>query len=368
MSNLRELSNLDKYNGKEYNLWKFQAQAFLNGREIVDGTEMMPSLPSQRSSSHTPDVQFGKSLFKEFTTPSSDSELSSAQIAATQNAILTQSVDKKILHQIINCKTSKEILDKLALIHQRTAIQSLYQLQENYYNMRLGENGDMATFIGNLEMLNSQIEELGSSPFSEDMLISKMLSNLPAVYDTFRTVWKTVNPTQQTLINLQTWLLDEERSIRKRQAENAHSHTSVYYSKSFRPSGQSGGYRNPRASGSPPRPFLTPDQREARLHRAQEIAAKKQVSRCGNCGAFGHWHKECPHSPRRHVPGRNPGMPVSSTHPSLPVPAFSSSSSSSSLRHSPMTMNTPRAFMVQFLDCEIQPTDWFADSGSSHHM
>ena len=137
----------------------------------------MPSLPSQRSSSHTPDIQFGKSLFKEFTTPSSDSELSSAQIVATQNAILefkkrdkqafsilTQLVDKKIMHQIINYKTLKEIWDKLAFIHQRTAIQSLYQLQENYYNMRLGENGDMATFIGNLEMLNSQIEELGSSP------------------------------------------------------------------------------------------------------------------------------------------------------------------------------------------------------------
>ena len=44
MSDLRELSNLEKYSGKEYNLWKFQAQAFLNGRgllEIVDGTEMI---------------------------------------------------------------------------------------------------------------------------------------------------------------------------------------------------------------------------------------------------------------------------------------------------------------------------------------
>ena len=51
--------------------------------------------------------------------------------------------------------------------------------------MRLGENDDMTTFIGNLEMLNNQIEELGSRPFSKDMLISKMLSNLPAVYNTF---------------------------------------------------------------------------------------------------------------------------------------------------------------------------------------
>jgi hypothetical protein len=34
-------------------------------------------------------------------------------------------------------------------------------------------------------------------------------------------MWKTVAPEQQTLINLQTWLLDEERAIQKRQSENA---------------------------------------------------------------------------------------------------------------------------------------------------
>ena len=31
-------------------------------------------------------------------------------------------------------------------------------------------------------------------------------------------------------------------------------------------------------------------------------------------------------------------------------------------------MTTPHAYMVQFLDQEVHPTDWLADSGSSHHM
>lgn len=59
MSDLKELSNLQKYNGKEYHLWKFQAQAFLDGRglmEIVDGIESMPLLPSQQSSSQIPEI------------------------------------------------------------------------------------------------------------------------------------------------------------------------------------------------------------------------------------------------------------------------------------------------------------------------
>lgn len=203
MSDLKELSNLQKYNGKEYNLWKFQAQAYLDGRGfmgIVDGTEIIPVLPSAQSSTPIPEIQFGCTLFSELT-PTPDEGMSPAQRNEVQNAILDfkkrdkqvfsiliQLVDKPILHQIINCKTSKEIWDKLALIHQRTAVQSLYQLQENYYNMRLGDNGDVATFIGDLEMLNSQIEELGTRPFYEEMVISKMLSNLPAAYDTFQTM------------------------------------------------------------------------------------------------------------------------------------------------------------------------------------
>lgn len=172
MSDLKELSNLQKYNGKEYNLWKFQAQAFLDGRglmQIVDGTEVMPALPVLPSSSTPmPEIQFGRTLFPETLTPSAEEGMSSTKREEIQNAILEfkkrdkqafsiliQLVDKSILHQIINCKTSKEIWDKLALIHQRTAVQSLYQMQESYYNMRLGENGDMATFIRDLELLNS---------------------------------------------------------------------------------------------------------------------------------------------------------------------------------------------------------------------
>ena len=282
MSDLKELSNLQKYDGKEYNLQKFQAQAFLDGRGfmgIVDGTETMPVLPSLQSSTPIPKIQFGRTLFSEALTSNPDEGMSPADKKAVQNvildfkkrdkqafSILIQLVDKNILHQIIKCKTSKEIWDKLALIHHRTAVQSLYQLQKNYYNMRLGGNGDLATFIGNLEMLNSQIEELGAHLFSEEMVISKMLSNLPAAYDIFQTMWKTVASEQQTLNILQTWLLDEECSIRKRQSENMHHPASAFYSRGPRPSNHSGRY-SPQslASGGmnspilghyrPPRPY-----------------------------------------------------------------------------------------------------------------
>ena len=78
MSDLKELSNLQKYNGKEYNLWKFQAQAFLDGRGfmgIVDGSERMPVLPSLQSSTPVPEIQFGRS-FSEMVTPAPEDGMS----------------------------------------------------------------------------------------------------------------------------------------------------------------------------------------------------------------------------------------------------------------------------------------------------
>jgi hypothetical protein len=240
----------------------------------------------------------------------------------------------------------------------------------------------MATFIGNLEMINSQIEELGARSFSAEMVISNMLSNLPAAYDTFQTMWKGQTPTQQTLSNLQTWLLDEERVIRRRQSENAQNHTSTYYSRSSRAPSDPGRYRPfSSASGSmrssafdnirPPHPHLSPEQHDSRLQRAQEIAARKQVSRCGNCGELGHWHKDCPRPSRRPAAIRQfNSFPSPTEPPASPAPGvFPSPQDSRSAAPSPPVMMTPpRAYMVQCQDQEVQPFDWLADSGSSHHM
>lgn len=115
---------------------------------------------------------------------------------------------------------------------------------------------------------------------------------------------------------------------------------------------------------------LEHEHHDSRFQRAQEIAARKQVSRCGNCGEIGHWHKECPRPPRKPVAVRN------ASHQTSTEPHISSASGVSSppqdsrysARLPHVTLTTPRAYMVQFLDQEVQSTNLLAGSGSSHHM
>lgn len=100
MSDFKELSNVQKYNGTKYNLWKFQAQAFLDGRgfmQIVDGTEVMPTLPALPSSSTPmPEIQFGRTLFFETLTPSVEEGMSPAEREEVQNAMNSRSVISRL--------------------------------------------------------------------------------------------------------------------------------------------------------------------------------------------------------------------------------------------------------------------------------
>jgi hypothetical protein len=139
---------------------------------IVDGSELMLVLPSLHSSTPVPEIQFGRTLFPDLT-PTSVEEMSPAERDAVQNAILDfkkqdkqafsiliQLVDKPILHQIINCKTSKEIWDRLALIHQRTAVQSLYQAISCKKTTIICGSVTMETWPPSLEILRCSIARL----------------------------------------------------------------------------------------------------------------------------------------------------------------------------------------------------------------
>lgn len=103
--------------------------------------------------------------------------------------------------------------------HERTAQQTFVSTSRAVLHYLIIDANDMATFIGDIELLNNQIRELGGTSFEDNMLSSKFLGNLPATYDHLQTMWKSVSKAEQTLQNSQVWSLDEERLICKRCTE-----------------------------------------------------------------------------------------------------------------------------------------------------
>lgn len=163
--------------------------------------------------------------------------------------------------------------------------------------MRIGDNGDIATFIGNIEMINSQIAKLGTRPFTEEMVISKMLSNLPTTYNSFQTMWKIVAPEQQTLSYLQHGSSmrnapSESVSLRmlipQRFSLVAREHLDKQVSDIDHLFTRLATWVDLFMKNQAPRPLLPHEHQDSHYQRAQEIAARKCVSRCKNCGEYGH--------------------------------------------------------------------------------
>ena len=168
---------------------------------------------------------------------------------------------------------------------------------------------------------------LGDETFTEDTMISKLLSSLPEGFDHFLTSWESTPATKRTLMNLKLRLIKEEQKIKKRLLNETTAATSAFYSHTsdhrgrgrfphrFPPSGPSRGLSHSGRGFSPSgRGFLpnsgrgiSPFRRGSSLpdsHRpsrstpwcsAAELAHVKQHTRCIECGDYGHWRQECPH-------------------------------------------------------------------------
>lgn len=354
MVDLRELSNIERFTGLDYNIYKFHLSAVLRGKElygIADSSEAPPSAIYSRKSSLVSLLSTEKD--KDQSTRESDTppiilnedEINEYKARDSQAfAIICQTVDRKILHQSVICKTAKDLWDKLALLHERTA-----QHQEQYNNIRLTDSNDMARDI---ELLNSQVRELGGTGFIDSMIISKLIGNLPATYDHLQTMWKSVTKDEQTLQNLQAWLLDEERYIRRRYTESLtngsrSSEPTAYFSKgspaSFRSAGSFSGF-NGSSGGSGSTPAQSPPTPEQQHQRRKEINEGKKVTRCRNCGQIGHWYLESP------LPPQDPRL------------------SGDISPGGKLIKPGPHTFMASVVDADEDPFTWFMDSSASHHM
>jgi hypothetical protein len=221
----------------------------------------------------------------------------------------------------------------LSLYEQNTSA-NLHELQKKFFQAVILPEQSITDFIASLNLILSELSALGDETFTEDTMISKLLSSLPEGFDHFLTSWESTPATEQTLLNLKLRLIKEEQKIKKRLLNETTATTSAFYSYTpahrgrgrfpnrLPPSGNSRGFSNSGRghsnSGSDfsnsgrgflsssrgvstsrrGTPFPSDHRRLSRpppRYSAAELAHVKQNTRCIECGAYGHWRQECPH-------------------------------------------------------------------------
>lgn len=159
----RDLGSISRFKGTNFHLWKFQMRAILLGKElmpIVEGTIPKPGYGSD---------------------PADISEWVRRDSQAF--SLLCQALDESILKHIVSCTTSREIWEKLMLIHEKNTSENVHSLQEEFYKCSMTEGESVADFLSKLDFIVSQLTSRGDNTFTEQAQISKILSNLPGAFD-----------------------------------------------------------------------------------------------------------------------------------------------------------------------------------------
>ncbi|UYV67549.1 hypothetical protein LAZ67_5001172 [Cordylochernes scorpioides] len=166
-----ELPQIQKFNGDNFHLWKFQMKIILEAKDllsITDGSEVKPEIEDI--------AKFSNWKMKD----------------AKSKMLITTALEFKYLQQIVNCQTSAEMWKKLSTIYELKSETNKYLLQQRFFEYKMNPNDNIATHISKVETLAQQMKDLGE-PISDVALITKIICSLPDKYKNFITAWDSVS-------------------------------------------------------------------------------------------------------------------------------------------------------------------------------
>lgn len=237
--------NVTKFDGKNFQGWKFQMEAVLTAHDIHDVVTGDRAKPNDQNSAEA------KTWVKD---------------DAKARFLMSSSMEYDELQNVLTCTTSKAMWDKLSAIHeQKTETNKLF-LSQRFHEYRMNPTDTVVQHVSKIQNLARQLLDLGEN-IPDIQIMAKILASLPAKYRNIRTAWNSVEPTRRTIENLQARLIKEESYLNEESLEvNALAATSRRTEKGVN-SSSTGKYSEPKRT-------------------------KKNIV-CYVCGKKGHFAREC---------------------------------------------------------------------------
>lgn len=113
------------------------------------------------------------------------------------------------LEPLLVCETAKDMWDNLCRIHEQKSATNKLLLLQKFHEYRMASSDSVVQHIAKIRNMAAQIEDVGER-VSELTVIAKILGSLSPKYSTLQTAWDSVDPTRQTLNNLEERLIREE--------------------------------------------------------------------------------------------------------------------------------------------------------------
>ena len=186
-----EKITLTKFDGTDFNVWKFQIQSWLDVHgllEVVDGT--WPKPPQQKEDAVSEWLKLDKKA----------------------RMVIGYALEKNIVPKVMNLKTSHEMWTRLLTIYEMKNEASVHMLMQQFFEYKMGKNTSISQHVAQIEQMAQRLEDLGHK--QEDLaIITKTLMSLPQAYQQFIVAWDSLDKKEQTKENLLPRLLKQELLI-----------------------------------------------------------------------------------------------------------------------------------------------------------
>ena len=170
--------------GSNFHTWKFQVRVLLKARDLYKLTTVQTETADRKDDFERKDAQ-------------------------AQKVIIT-TIEKGLLIHIIDKTTAYEMWTKLCSIYERDSSQRKCNLLQEFFMFSFDKNLDVATNVSNLQSIAYRLKALNSN-VDDEMIISKILTNLPSQYKHFISAWESATTQEKTLEKLIARLLNEEQ-------------------------------------------------------------------------------------------------------------------------------------------------------------
>lgn len=118
-------------------------------------------------------------------------------------------INSKEQQAFVNCRSANAIWTKLAAQHMQNASASTHVLQATFFHYQYVASHNLMQHITAIEGMAQQLEDLGQ-PMNQSQIMTKIVSTLPPTYRNFMTVWDNLGPTEKTMPQLITKLMNEQ--------------------------------------------------------------------------------------------------------------------------------------------------------------
>lgn len=230
-----------KLNGTNYRLWKFQINALMKARALVDNVN--GKVPENNASNEV-----------------------KAQYERNEGMhILIQSLDTERANFVLTCTTAKQMVDRLSSIYEKNSEIRVMTLYEEYFALKMKEDESVANYVSRVNTLASEIEGQGEK-MSDKLKMVHIISSLTPKFNNYKTVWYNTQETR-SIDTMMSSLQLEEDNIKKNYADESDG-SNVAYTAKAKPKQKSSGSVN--------------------------IGELKRKTNCNICNQRGHWARECP--------------------------------------------------------------------------